>query len=211
MNTYRIALADDHGLFRQGLRKILEEMPDIEIVWEAGTGLELIHLLDRLTPDLILLDISMPNLRGIEAIGKIKMEHPDVRVLVVTMHDDIELLYQAITAGADGYFLKKEMGRELFSAIQKVRNGKVYVSPTLSDEFAGDWERIRKGFQKHLLTGREKEILHLIGQGKSNKEIAGLLFISVHTVERHRANIMQKLNLSGTADLIKYALQKGYA
>ena len=211
MNNLRLVIADDHGLFRLGLRKILEEMSDIEIVGEAEDGLELINLLNNLTPDMILLDISMPNLRGIEAISKIKTDHPGVKVLVVTMHNDKELLFKAITAGADGYFLKKEVGKELFSAIQKVRSGKVYVSPALSDESSGDWDRMREGFQKSLLTIREKEILNLVGQGKSNKEIAGLLFISVHTVERHRANIMQKLNLRGTADLIKYAIEKRYA
>ena len=211
MNTLRVFLADDHGLFRQGLRKVLEEKSDIEVVGEAEDGLHLIKLLDQLTPDMILLDISMPNIRGIEAIPKIKMKHPDVKILVVTMHNDRECLCHAFAAGADGYFLKKEMGTELFSAIETVRKGKVYVSPALSDDFAMDWERIREGFQKSLLTDREKEVLNLIGQGKSNKEIAGLLFISVHTVERHRANILQKLNLHGCAELIKYAIQKGYA
>ena len=211
MNTLSVIIADDHGLFRLGLRKIIEEMSDIEIVGEAADGLELANLLDKLTPDMILLDISMPNLRGMEAISKIKKDHPDVRILVVTMHDDKEFLCQAMTAGADGYFLKKEMGTELFSVIQKIRNGNVYVSPALSEEFEGDWERIREGFRKPLLTGREKEILSLIGQGKSNKEIADLLFINVRTVERHRFNITRKLNLHGAADLIKYAIQKCYA
>jgi len=211
MNTLRILLADDHALFRQGLRKILEERSDVEIIGEAEDGLHLIKLLDKLTPDMILLDISMPNLRGIEAIPKIKMKHPDVKILVVTMHDDKECLCQAFAAGADGYFLKKEIGIELFSAVETLQKGKVYVSPALSDEFSRDWERIREGFQKPLLTDREKEVLNSIGQGKSNKEIAGLLFISVHTVERHRANILQKLNLHGCAELIKYAIQKGYA
>ncbi|MBI5585934.1 MAG: response regulator transcription factor [Deltaproteobacteria bacterium] len=211
MNTLRVLVADDHALFRQGLKKILEEMADVEVVGESGDGLELIALIDTLKPDMILLDISMPNVRGIEAIAKIKANHPEVKILIVTMHNDKECLCQAMTAGADGYFLKQEVGTELFSAIQMVRDGNVYVSPPLSNKFAEDWERIREGFRKPLLTSREKEVLSLIGQGKTNKAIGDLLFISVHTVERHRANILRKLNLHGTADLIKYVIEKRYA
>jgi DNA-binding NarL/FixJ family response regulator len=165
MNTLRILLADDHGLFRQGLRKVLEEMPEIEIIGEAEDGLDLMNLLGKVAPDMILLDLSMPNLVGIEAISKIKMHHPAVKILVVTMHEDMEYLSRAIMAGADGYFLKREVVKELFSAIERVRSGKVYVSPSLSEEFTKDWERIREGFRKSLLTNREKEVLSLIGQG----------------------------------------------
>ena len=153
----------------------------------------------------------MPHLRGIEAIPKIKTIYPNVKILIVTMHDDKEFLYRAISAGADGYFLKKEVDRELFAAIEEVCQGRVYVSPLTSSESGHDWERIREGFQKSLLTDREKEVLNLIAEGKSNKEIGSLLFISVHTVERHRANIMAKLDLHTMADLLKYAIEKRFA
>ncbi len=212
MGTYRIVVADDHALFRQGLKGILAGAADLEVVGEAGDGLELLNLLNanQLDPHLVILDISMPNLRGIEAIREIKTIHPNVKILVVTMHKDKEYLLQSLAAGADGYFLKKDADTELFAAIEKIRNRKNYVSPHLSEELADDWERIRAGFTKPLLTPRETEVLKLIAEGKSNKEIGDLLFVSVHTVQRHRANIMEKLNLKKTADLVKYAIQKGY-
>jgi DNA-binding NarL/FixJ family response regulator len=210
VNPYRIVLADDHSLFRQGLKGILEGTEAFKVVGEAGDGIELLSLLNRVKPHLIILDISMPNLRGIETIPEIKKIHPGVRILVVTMHNDKEYLYQAISQGADGYFLKKDAGTELFSAIERIQKGKVYVSPSLSEDLADHWEGIREGGKKTILTNREKEILSLIAGGKSNKEIADLLFISVHTVERHRANLMEKLNLKKTADLVKYAIEKGY-
>jgi DNA-binding NarL/FixJ family response regulator len=212
MGTYRIVLADDHALFRQGLKGILEGAADLEVVGEAGDGLELLNLLnvDKLDPHLVILDISMPNVRGIEAIREIKTIHPNVKILIVTMHKDKEYLLQSLAAGADGYFLKKDSGTELFAAIEKIRNGRNYLSPQLSEELADDWDQIRVGFTKPLLTKREREVLKLIAQGKSNKDIADLLFVSVHTVERHRANMMEKLNLKKTADLVKYAIQRGY-
>lgn len=209
ITTYRIVLADDHTLFRKGLKRTIEEIPGIEVIGEAADGLELLSLLNKLTPHLVVLDISMPNLRGIEAIHEIKRVHPEVKVLILTMHKDKEYLYQSIAAGADGYFLKKDTDSEFFSAIERIRQGKTYVSPHISGELGEDWEQIRQGIHP-VLTIREIEILKLIAEGKPNKEIADLLFISVHTVERHRANILEKLNLKGTADLVKYAIQKGY-
>jgi DNA-binding NarL/FixJ family response regulator len=203
-------LADDHSLFRQGLKAVLEGTDEFKVVGEAGDGLELIDLLNQVNPHLIVLDISMPNLRGIEAIPEIKKKHPEVKILVVTMHNDKEYLYQAISRGADGYFLKKDAGTELFSAIERIRKGKVYISPSLSGNLADYWEGIREGVKKSILTNREKEVLSLIAGGKSNKEIADMLYISVHTVERHRANLMEKLNFKKTADLVKYAIEKGY-
>ena len=211
MNPYRIVLADDHSLFRQGLKSILEGEGDFEVVDEAGDGLELIALMDRVKPDLIILDISMPNLRGIDTIPEIKRIHPEVKILIVTMHKDKEYLFQAISRGADGYFLKKDAGNELFSAIEKIRKGKVYVPPILSESLDQYWDDIREKTPKTILTNREREVLSLIAGGKSNKEIADILYISVHTVERHRANLTEKLNLKRTADLVKYAIEKGYA
>ncbi len=212
MATYRIIIADDHALFRHGLKSVITGVSDLEVVGEAGDGLELLNLLKAKTskPDMIILDISMPNLRGLEVIPEIKALCPDVKLLIVTMHKDKEYLYQALAAGADGYFLKKDADTELFSAIEKIRNEKTYISPHISEELLENWSQIRERFEKNDLTNREREVLKLIADGKSNKEIATALFISVHTVERHRANIMSKLNLKKSADLIKYAIQKGY-
>ena len=212
MGTYRIVVADDHALFRQGLKSILKGGADLEVIGEAGDGLELLNLLklDQLDPHLVVLDISMPNLRGLEAIRDIKTLHPNAKILMVTMHRDKEYLYQALAAGADGYFLKRDAEAELFAAIDKIRQGTIYVSPHLSHQREDHWEQLRGGFGKPILTTREREVLKLIAEGKSNKEIAGVLFISVHTVERHRANIMAKLNMKKTADLVRYAIRKGY-
>jgi len=210
MAAYRIVLADDHALFVQGLKQVLQEVDDLEVIGQAADGRNLLDLLAKVTPDMVILDISMPNLRGIEAIEEIKTLHPQAKVLMLTMHSDKEYLYQAIAAGADGYFLKKDADTELFSAINKIRRGKIYVSPSLSEDITADWEHIRRGFRKSILTPREIEVLKLIAEGKSNKMIGDQLFISSHTVERHRANIMEKLNFKKTADLVKYAIQKGY-
>jgi DNA-binding NarL/FixJ family response regulator len=214
MEPYGIVLADDHVLIRKGLRRILSEREHFEVVGEANDGIELLHLLDKVAAHLVILDISMPNLRGIEAVHEIKTTHPDTRVLILTMHKDPDFLYQAISAGADGYLLKEDAEIELFSAIDKILQKKVYISPSLSEESKEDWVQITRGRRNTPfvapLTNREREILKLIAEGKLNKEIADLLCISVHTVERHRANIMEKLNLKNTAEIVKYAIQKGY-
>jgi len=143
------------------------------------------------------------------------MSHPEVRILVLTMHKDQEYLHQAITAGAEGYLLKEDADAELFSAIDRVRRGRIYVSPKLSEGVTEDWVKMSRGdhkpsFEPEKLTTREREVVKLIAEGKSSKEVGDLLFISVRTVEHHRANIMEKLNLKNTADLVKYAVQKGY-
>ena len=208
-------LADDHVLVRQGLKRILEGMTDLEVVGEAGDGIELLDLLNHSNPDMVILDISMPKLRGIEAIHEIKAIRPEVSILMLTMHKDKEYLYLALSAGANGYLLKEDADRDLFSAIEKIRQGRTYVSPNLSEELLDDLVQIGKGegklsFEIDPLTTREREVVKLIAEGKSSKEIADLLFISVRTVDNHRANIMEKLNLKKTADLVKYAIQKGY-
>ena len=215
MGSYHIVLADDHIMFRNGLKRILEERSDLEVVGEVNCGLELLKLLEKLVPDLAILDISMPKLRGLEAIHEIKMNYPKVRILVLTMHKDQEYLHQALSAGAEGYLLKEDADSELFSAIDRVRQGKIYVSPKLSEGLTEDWVKMtrvnhRPSFDTERLTVREREVLKLIAEGKSGKEIGDLLFISARTVERHRANIMEKLNLKKTAGLVKYAIQKGY-
>ena len=215
MTPYRIVLADDHVLVRQGLRRILEERGDLEVVGEAKDGLELLDLLNRVTPHLVILDIFMPNLRGIEAIHEIKKIDPDVKVLILTMHKDKEYLYLALSAGAKGYLLKEDADKELFSAIEKVRQGKTYISPYFSEEIVNDLVQVGRGDAKSIfeidpLTTREREVLKLIAEGKSSKEIAHILSISVFTVNNHRASIMEKLNLNKATDLVKYAIRKGY-
>jgi len=214
MSAFQIVLADDHLMFRQGLRKILEERVDLKVIGEATCGLELLKLLQELVPDLVILDISMPNLRGIEAVREIKSLCPNVKILILTMHKEREYLYQSISAGADGYLLKEDADTELFSAIKTIQQSRIYISPTMADDSKDDWARMARG-EKTIpfgdpLTTRERQVLKLIAEGKSSKDIAELLFISIRTVERHRANLMDKLGLKKTADLVKYAIQKGY-
>jgi DNA-binding NarL/FixJ family response regulator len=210
MGPYQIVLADDHMMFRQGIKRIIEEIPDLAIVGEVNDGLELLKLLKNTTPDMVIADISMPNLRGIEATHEIKNTHPGVKVLILTMHKDKEHLFHAISAGAEGYLLKEDADTELFSAIKTIRLGGVFISPLLSVQVADVLfdRKSTNGFVGSL-TIRETEVLKLIAEGKSSKEIATLLCISVRTIHHHRANIMKKLKIRKTADLIKYAIRKG--
>ena len=214
MSPYRIVLADDHVMFRQGIKNILEGAGDLEVVGEAGDGLKLLELLKKVAPDLVILDISMPNLRGLEATREIKMISPDVKVLILTMHKDKEYVYYAVSAGAEGYLLKEDADTELFAAVEKIRQGEHYISPLLSGKLTHELiQASHKGQEtspSDPLTTREREVLKLIAEGISNKEIADLLFISIRTVEHHRASIMQKLNIKQTANLVKYAIRKGY-
>ena len=214
MAVYRIILADDHPLLRQGLKKIICEKGGMKIIGEAGDGMELLKLLPRTNPDLVIMDISMPKLRGIETIPRIKKIYPHVKILILSMHGDKEYLFQAISAGADGYLLKEDADSELFTAIETIFQNKIYISPVLADVSREDWaERCRqkdKPFTIKSLSPREHEIIKLIADGKSSKEIADILFISYRTAERHRYNIMRKFGLKKTADLVKYAIEKGY-
>jgi len=213
MTPYRVVLADDHALFRGGVRRILEEIPGVAVVGEAGDGLALLEILKNITPDLVVLDISMPHLRGLEAIREIKKLVPDTAVLMLTMHKETDYLSEALRAGASGYLLKQEADPELINAVKTIQSGKTYLSPNLSD-LVPDLLRRRHepgGVLKEILTHREREVLKLLADGKTSKEIADLLYISLRTVQNHRANIMRKLNFKRTTDLVKYALQKGYA
>lgn len=214
-DTYRIVLADDHNLFRRGLKGIIESTAGFEVIGEAVDGLELLRLLRTTSPDMVIVDISMPNIRGIEAVREIRKGWPDMKVLILTMHKDQSYLHEAIIAGAQGYLLKEDTDPELFSAIERVRQGKIYVSPNLSENLIEDLAhrgsgRVSRPFGPDALTTREKEVLKLIAESKSSREVADLLCISVRTVERHRANILDKLRIKRTADLVKYAIRKGY-
>ena len=203
MDSYKLVIADDHVLLRQGLIGLLKGIADLEVIGEVGDGIELLELLQTLTPHLVIIDISMPKLRGIEAIRAIKKQYPAVKLLVLSMHK--EYLHQALTAGADGYLLKEDADRDLFSAIEKIRQGGTYLSP----RFPGERQR-RVAPPTAPLSTREISVLKLIVQGKLNREIADTLFISVRTVESHRAAILRKLQVKNTADLVTRAIEKGY-
>jgi len=208
MDVCSIVVADDHVMFRQGVKRIIEETPGLEVVGEANDGLELLSLLKAQLPDLVLLDISMPHLRGLEATREIKRLYPRVKVILLTMHRTKEFLQQALEAGADGFLLKEDADFELLRAIQTVRGGKKFISTLLSTEMA-DLALRHQSADPDPLTPREKTIVKLLVEGKTPKEIAELLYISVFTVRRHRENILRKLNLKKLADLIRYALSRG--
>jgi DNA-binding NarL/FixJ family response regulator len=215
-SPFKILLADDHVMFRRGVKRIIQGMEAVEVVGEAGDGLELLRLVKEISPHLVIMDISMPNLRGLEATREIKILDPGIKVLILTMHKDREYLYHALTAGAEGYLLKEDADEELLSAIETLRQGGTFISPLLSTQMADIFvEKFRPGGERRTapeepLTFREREIIKLIAEGKSSKEIGQLLFISSRTVQHHRANIMKKLGAKKTADLVKYAIQKGY-
>ena len=214
MTQCRILLADDHMMFRQGIRLLLEAVENVEIVGEVGNGLKLVQMARALVPDIVLVDISMPGLRGLEATREIKALDPNIKVLILTMHKDTKYLYHALSAGAEGYLVKEDADTELFDAIKVICSGGTYISPLLSVELTDDVIRMyhRGESRPHLdpLTTREREVLTLTAEGRSNKEIAELLFISVRTAQHHRANIMRKLNIRKTADLVRYAIRCGY-
>lgn len=212
MKPCRIVLADDHAIFRQGMKKLIEEIDGLEVVGEANDGLELLNILKEAKPDMVILDLSMPNLRGIEATREIKMLHPHVQVLILTMHKNKEYMYHAISAGAKGYLLKEDSDTELFSAMETIQKGGIYVTDHLTGELAEDLSHVYQGKGRlpvDPLTTRERQVLKLIAEGKSNKEISELLCISIRTVENHRARIMKKLNLNKTAELVRYSIEKG--
>jgi DNA-binding NarL/FixJ family response regulator len=214
VTPYRVVLADDHSLFRAGVRKLLDEVPGIEVLAEASDGLELLEAMKTVSPDLVILDISMPGMRGVEAAKEIRTRDPRVKVLILTMHRKREYFQHAMSAGAAGYLLKEDADTELFTAIETVRRGGTYLSPILSQDLAKDLVRVSTGQaieSGEALSTRERQVLKLLAEGKSSREIADLLYISVRTVEHHRSNIMGKLNLKNTAEMIRYAIRKGYS
>ncbi len=213
MGTCRVLLADDHVLIRHGIQKIIESEPSLEVVGQVGDGLELLNVMKDISPDVVLLDISMPNLRGIEAIGEAKKICPSVKIVILTMHKSKQYLCHAIAAGADGYVLKEDSDTELLTAIDTVLLGNVFISPVLSKDFSrSDLEacRNKKNLPSDSLTPRERQVLKMVAEGRTSRDIAELLSISTRTVEHHRANLLKKININNTADLIKYAIGKGY-
>jgi two-component system, NarL family, response regulator NreC len=209
----RILLADDHSVMRSGLRALLQQNPDMQVVGEANDGREALSLTESLKPDVAVLDITMPNLNGIEAARQMVSKQLDVAIIMLSMHSDEGYVLRALRAGVRGYLLKEAAEIDLLHAIRAVTQGKSFFSPAVSRMLAEDY--IRQLQEKEvvdsydLLTGREREILQLIAEGNSNKDIANRLGLSLHTVETHRGNILQKLNLHSIPDLILYAVRKG--
>lgn len=213
MKPCQIVLADDHALIRRGLKKIIDGQPLLQVIGDVGDGLELLKILEEKCPDIILLDISMPNLRGLEAIPQVKKLCPKVKILILTMHSSKDFLVSAIRAGADGYALKEDSDTELLSAIQKCMHGLRYIAPSLAAVISPQDLEIMSSplrIRHEQLTVREKQVLAMVAEGHTSKDVAKLLSISIRTVEHHRANIMKKIAIKSTVDLIKYAIQKGY-
>ena len=209
----RVLLADDHTILRAGLRMMLNAQPDIEVIGEASDGRKAIGEAQRLTPDVILMDITMPECNGIEATRQVKRLLPEVRVLVLTMHENEEYLFQMLRAGASGYMLKEAADTDLISAIRVVHSGRFYLSPSAQSMLVSDYlQRVHTGEERDsysALTEREREILKLVAEGYTNNQIAERLFISPKTVDTHRTHIMDKLNLHSRAELVKYAIRRG--
>ncbi|RJQ58402.1 MAG: DNA-binding response regulator [Desulfobacteraceae bacterium] len=208
-----VFIAEDHTILRQGLKTLLNENDDLEVVGEAADGLEAIRGLQGLSPDIALLDLSMPRMDGLSVIKEVKRQNPETKIVALTMHKDEEYVLEAFRSGANGYCLKSSSQNELLMAIRSVLSGKTYVSPEVSEKVLEGYletkKRIKERSSWDTLTQREKEVLKLVGEGYRNKEIADYLCISVKTVEKHRANIMQKLDLHSGSALTAYAIEKG--
>jgi DNA-binding NarL/FixJ family response regulator len=212
MSKVRILIADDHGIVRKGLRLQLEQDAQFHVIGEASDGREAVRLTEELKPDVVIMDIAMPNLNGIQATAQIVKRSPQVGVIILSMHSDESYLTKTLTAGAKGYLLKDNADVDLYRAVQVVAQGKPFFSPAIANTLLEDYMRQlqQRGLQDSydLLTSREKEILQLLAEGKSNKEVASALTLSLNTVETHRTRIMQKLDLHSAADIVLYAVRK---
>jgi DNA-binding NarL/FixJ family response regulator len=210
---HRILIVDDHTLFRAGVRALLTEDPAIEVVGEAANGRDAILAIGPLTPHLVLMDLSMPGMNGIEAVTEIKRRYPRVRVLVMTMHKTEDYIHASLTAGADGYILKDATSEEFRVAVRSVLAGKTYLSMDVSAKvvsgYLGGGKTSGAASVYDSLTHREREVLKLVAEGNSNKYIAEFLNLSVKTVEKHRSNLMSKLDLHNASGLTTYAIEKG--
>jgi len=213
MNPIRILLADDHTVMRNGLRLLLERQPNLSVVGEASDGRETVRAAESVSPDVVVMDIAMPNLNGIEAARQITAARPETAIVILSMHSDESYVIRALKAGARAYLLKDSAEGDLIAAIRAISEGKSFFSPAISRILVEDY--MRQLEQQHaedtyeLLTAREREILQLLAEGKTNKEVATMLNLSVYTVETHRTHILQKLNLHNVPELILYAVRKG--
>lgn len=214
MEKIRILIADDHALVREGFRSLLQTQPDIEIVGEAANGQEAVDKTGELKPDVVLMDITMPVMDGLEATRRIKKLYPEVKILALTMHEGDEFFFKFLDAGASGYFVKGGSSTELLWALRVVSQGEVFLYPSMAKKLLGDYlQRVNEGSAKagfDALTAREREILKLIAEGHTNQEIAEMLVLSLSTVQTHRANMMSKLGLHRPVELFKYAVQRGF-
>jgi len=214
MGPIKILLADDHALIRTGIRNLLEGHSEFEVVGEASDGEEALQKTKSLSPDIVIIDISMPKISGIEATRQIVNRHPATRVLVLTMHENAEYVYQIFKAGAGGYLLKNAGKEELIDAILAVSEGKRFIGRHVSELMISEYMKKadeRDGSKEEtVLTNREHEILDLIAQGFNNQQIAERLFISPRTVDTHRTNIMQKVHVHDAANLVRYAIERGF-
>ena len=211
MSTIRVLLADDHTILREGIRALIEDQGDMEVVGEAENGQATVKMVAQLLPDVVVMDIAMPLLNGLEATRQIRRDFPQVKVLILTMHENEEYIRQVLTAGALGYVLKDAAARDLLGAIRTVYQGEAVLSPAITRLVIEDylrWGDIRPEDTTNGLTAREREVLQLIAEGYTSKEIAGILSLSVKTVQSHRTNLMNKLDLHDRGELIKYAIQK---
>ena len=208
----RILIADDHDIVRAGLKSLLDRHDDIEIVGEAADGRQVVRMAEELDPSIVVTDIAMPQLNGIDAAGQILRHNPEIKIIVLSMYADEEFLVRALTAGVKGYLLKDAVQADLLRAVRAVATGRSFFSPAIAQTLAEDYVRQlqHKGLEDsyELLTEREREILQLLAEGKSNKEVASVLNVSPYTVETHRTHLMQKLNLHNTAEIVLYAVRK---
>jgi len=213
LKKIRILIADDHGIVRKGLRLQLEQNKAFEVVGEATEGREAVRMAEELAPDVVIMDIAMPNLNGIQATTQVVKKNPHIAVIILSMYSDETYLMRTLAAGAKGYLLKDSADVDLHRAVEVVAEGKPFFSPAIADTLLEDYMRQlqQRGLQDSydLLTEREKEILQLLAEGKSNKDVASILNLSTNTVETHRTRIMQKLDLHSTAEIVLYAVRKG--
>jgi two-component system, NarL family, response regulator NreC len=203
-----ILLVDDHAVVRQGFKMILAAQPDMEIVGEAGNGREALDLAGQLQPDVIVMDVAMPELNGIEATRRVADVSPRTRVLALSMHKDSVYVREILRAGARGYLLKDSISSDLLAAVRAIARGEGYLSPGVSDAVLNDYRR-HVTDPIDLLTSREREVLQMIAEGKTNKDIATVLNLSVYTVDAHRGRIMEKLNVHSVTDLVRFAVRCG--
>ena len=217
MKSIRVILADDHKLVRAGIRSLLEDFKGIIIVGEASNGREAIELTAKLNPDIVFLDLAMPELNGLETAARIRKEFTQVKCIILSMYTDEEYIIQALKSGASGYLLKDAAPVEMMQAVKLLMKGEIYISPSITSEKINEFIKRQKDFplkeesisRRENLTARQKEVLKLIAEGNSTKEIAEKLFISVKTVETHRAQLMKKLGIYDIAGLVKYAIKTG--